>query len=311
MYTLIQEVEILQSFYYTQNVEIKNRINKILEKLDYTCEKGDAVEILTKYAQYLELKEEGKIDIGNRNIIIESPNEFYNAEPILEAIRDILRCYGNENIEYQYYDDKIQNDIQGITVIDSGKINVLNNYCKKRILKKVYNEAEKIFVFIIRGDASDFYNDLMDNNLVYLCIDTAYGQNSENDKYIKNILKSNGLGIENKCRLFKCLSNISSNEINYKMFNLILQCHIKGINTISDATLDDLNLFRIKEKTKNARERNTTGYQDLNNMIGLENVKEQVRKIINYVKINKKRNMPITLHMVFEGNPRSRKNGSK
>ena len=44
----------------------------------------------------------------------------------------------------------------------------------------------------------------------------------------------------------------------------------------------------------------------LSNMIGLENVKEQVKQIINYVQIHNERGTLPSLHMVFKGNPGTR-----
>ena len=52
------------------------------------------------------------------------------------------------------------------------------------------------------------------------------------------------------------------------------------------------------------------GIKKLNNMIGLDEVKEQVKQIINYIEIHKQRGAFPTLNMVFKGNPRNRENRS-
>ena len=50
-------------------------------------------------------------------------------------------------------------------------------------------------------------------------------------------------------------------------------------------------------------------YKELDNLIGLENIKDDIRKLTNFVKMQKKRqekglkNVPVSLHLVFTGNP--------
>ncbi len=43
--------------------------------------------------------------------------------------------------------------------------------------------------------------------------------------------------------------------------------------------------------------------QKLNSLVGLDNVKEQVQKILNYVNVHQARGTLPMLHMVFKGNP--------
>ena len=52
-----------------------------------------------------------------------------------------------------------------------------------------------------------------------------------------------------------------------------------------------------KEKSK------TTAKEELDKLIGLNGIKDEVQKILNYVKINKERGKMPTLHMCFNGNP--------
>ena len=48
---------------------------------------------------------------------------------------------------------------------------------------------------------------------------------------------------------------------------------------------------------------NLVAIKELNNLIGIEEVKKQVNQIINYIKVAKKRNRIPMLHMCFLGNP--------
>ena len=52
------------------------------------------------------------------------------------------------------------------------------------------------------------------------------------------------------------------------------------------------------------------GLKKLNQLVGLEEVKQQVQQIINYIQVHKERGTMPTLNMCFKGNPRNRKNRS-
>ena len=46
-----------------------------------------------------------------------------------------------------------------------------------------------------------------------------------------------------------------------------------------------------------------TGLEELDDLVGLQEVKEQIRKVVSYIKNSKKRNNMPMLHMCFNGNP--------
>lgn len=61
-------------------------------------------------------------------------------------------------------------------------------------------------------------------------------------------------------------------------------------------SLDENNLKYKKQDIKDAK-------TELNELIGLKDIKKKIEKIINYVKLNKERGQMSSLHMCFNGNP--------
>lgn len=103
---------------------------------------------------------------------------------------------------------------------------------------------------------------------------------------------------------------------------LISECNRKGVKAYSPRVrFDDLDLSNYKEKpnnkpvpkkkesTKKTGKPAKSGLERLDDLVGLTNVKDEVKKITNYLKIQKMReqeNLPTTsmsYHLVFTGNP--------
>ena len=58
-----------------------------------------------------------------------------------------------------------------------------------------------------------------------------------------------------------------------------------------------------RKKEKHNTKQKTNAKEELNNLVGLNEIKNQMEKILNYVKINKERGQMPSLHMCFTGNP--------
>lgn len=120
-------------------------------------------------------------------------------------------------------------------------------------------------------------------------------EREDKEKYVRNFLEKNNIEVYNEW-----ISEISVKpyyEIKNILTNIIVQCTLK-------------NNWKIIEEKDEKCEKNEekTGYEELNELIGLDNVKEQIMKIVNYLKISKDRNNMPMLHMCFTGNPRCWKN---
>ena len=93
------------------------------------------------------------------------------------------------------------------------------------------------------------------------------------------------------------------------IIKLIIECKSKNINFIDRQMLNknkefysENNTTTRKQERKNTKKK-TDAKEELNSLVGLEDVKKQMEKILNYVKLNKERGQMPSLHMCFTGNP--------
>ena len=119
----------------------------------------------------------------------------------------------------------------------------------------------------------------------------------------KNILKENEISINKDCNYIDKFVENPFFIVKSKMNHVILKCKLTNTNEITDEFAEKHleNREKIEETVNKATK---IKQPKLESLVGIENIKEEVNKIVNYVKICKKRNkgMP-TLHMCFTGNP--------
>ena len=117
----------------------------------------------------------------------------------------------------------------------------------------------------------------------------------DKEKIVNNFLEKNNIEAYKEW-----VSGISTKPF-YEVKNILT-------NTLVQCTLNN-NWKIIKEKDEEYKTiEEKTGYEELKELIGLDNVKEQILKIVNYLKICKDRNNMPMIHMCFTGNPRCWKN---
>ncbi len=84
-------------------------------------------------------------------------------------------------------------------------------------------------------------------------------------------------------------------------------CNIKFENyNIVIRNEKNVSIFLNKDKKLKEKKENEivkTGLQELDELIGLDEVKEQIKKVISFVKTSKKRNNMPMLYMCFNGHP--------
>jgi len=112
--------------------------------------------------------------------------------------------------------------------------------------------------------------------------------------YIKNVIKEHGLQCKVTTEELGAITCYDLEEIDSSLIGAIMRANKKKLDYISK---EELHIIPAPPKE---------GMQKLNNMVGLESVKEQVKQIINYVQIHNERGTLPSLHMVFRGNPGTR-----
>lgn len=86
--------------------------------------------------------------------------------------------------------------------------------------------------------------------------------------------------------------------IKNKLTNILVNSKINNEKNLIKILKKDKRLEKSEEKALQK-----TGMQELDELIGLNEVKEQIKKIINFLKTSKTRNNMPMLHMCFNGNP--------
>ncbi len=294
------------------NIEIKE-IQKELKNI-YGLEK--CKDSIKRYIEYLKLKSESKINMGNYNVLIKCKNEYSQIEQLVEIIVKLLKKYNIANSSYLYVDERqLRNTYrfsaiieQEIVIVDSNIVNLSSHYTQEDLKQYINNNIDKIFIIIDREKDCSWKNEFKARELFWTF---EFDEASEDDKskYIKQILKENEIKIDTNSNLINAMSNRDYEKVQKDLFNIIIECKSKNINKITDKVLEDLDkreYLRIRTKTKSTNNKKTA-IQELETMEGLEIVKEQIQHILNYIKINKNRGVLPSLHMSFEGNPGSGK----
>ena len=120
--------------------------------------------------------------------------------------------------------------------------------------------------------------------------------NDEKEIYIKKFMDSNELTYNEE--IVKELSDNPYYVIKNKLINILVNCKINNEKSV-------IKILKKDEKEENKKEGNTqkTGMQELDELIGLDEVKEQIKKVVYFLKTSKKRNNMPMIHMCFNGNP--------
>ena len=118
----------------------------------------------------------------------------------------------------------------------------------------------------------------------------------EKEKYIKKFMDSNELTYNDE--VINELANNPYYMIKNKLLNILVNSKIRNEKDVSKFLNTDKKLEKMK-KDETAK----TGLQELDELVGLDEVKEQIKKVISFVKTSKMRNNMPMLHMCFNGNP--------
>ena len=291
-------------------------IKEILKELKniYGLEKCE--NSIKRYIDYLKLRSEGKINMGNYNVLIKCKNDYSQIEQLVEIIVKLLKKYNIANSSYLYVDERQLRNIyrisdisdQEIVIVDSDIVNLSSYHIQEQLKQCINDNKNKIFILVDR-ETQNFWKDDFKSKELFWTFEFDEASEDDKTKYIKQVLKENEIKIDNNCNLINAMSNNNCEKVQKDLFNIIIECKSKNINRITDKVLEDLDqreYLRIRTKSKSTNNKKAA-IQDLNSLEGLDQVKEQIQYILNYIKVNKNRGTLPSLHMSFEGNPGSGK----
>ena len=268
---------------------------------------GSAKETLKDYIDYIGLKQTGQIEnMGNFNIFIKCPKR-YDTSKIIDFIYKVLKCNGVIN-DGNYYDLKRSDilhklsNIKETMIVVADKTNFDMRSTQELLVDFIENNSNKIFVIVYKAEIGTRLPRVAPIDEELFCWNiNILGQytKEEKQKYITQKLKNNNLKVNNKCNFINELSKMETiSKIDNELLYIAVKSKANNVHSITDKFLQQIHrtqyITRKKVDGKSAM-------QELEEMIGLEPIKKQIKQIVNYVKINKSRGQLPMLHMAFLG----------
>ena len=281
---------------------------KILNKLDNCVGLSKCKDTLREIIKCHQIMQEYKcnVDFENYNIIIRNESSYNSYEKLVKVIAEIYyenKVILNPNILYLSKDELRINRVQrkdwksveeGIIVVDLSEFGGYSNDIRKFIIQLINTIPTKSFIIIednfIEGKTNAQYADYFTWSIKIDCI-----SKDEKEIYVEKFMKKNNLKYSKS--IIKKIADNNYYKIQSELINILVKSKTNKTNDI-DKLLQN-NTVQKEDKKTNKK----TGMEELENLIGLEETKEQVKKIINYIKICKDKNKIPMLHMVFNGNP--------
>ena len=286
-----------------------NQANKI--EMELLKELNDVVgidkEMLSDYARYIALKASGDIiDIGNSNFMFKCPSNFLDSTRIIEIICKVI-TYHYENLNC--YEIK-QRDIRHLSEIDADVIiiDAINNLnimmsTLDALQEYIYTNNDKIFILVYAEDETVIKHNRTITTVLgdFFSFKMQIGTLTEDDKieYIKDKLEKNKIKVAKHCDLVNELASQELSVIDNELLYLAVKYRVNNVDRITDDFLQKVNR---PQYISAPRQKEKTAMQELDEMIGLESVKQQIKQIINYVRTSKNRNQLPMLHFAFLGN---------
>lgn len=305
--------EVIQNGANEKEIMLSKKTMEILEKAKKNFGLEECYEELKNYAIYLKMKKIGKVDFGSYNVLIINNSEYKKTDKIVEIIAELLEENEIIKTDYQYLErneiedkknKKSEKGIKDLIVLDSKVLERDLESEENEIIKYMEKNKNKVFILIDndigrfkiwgRVNAKYFGKTAWEINLNQF-------SEKEKEKYIMDELVKNKIKIDEKSNFLEVIKKEPLWQINKVIKECILYCKLNNIKKVTDTNLKKELKEQYLEKKANVKE--NCKIEKMENLIGMQEVKEQVEKIINFVKINKERKNLPALHMVFTGNP--------
>lgn len=251
----------------------------------YEENESTEMEEMLFFRKYIKYRREGLISTGNYNWLIVDPS-LVNYQNLEKKIK-----------KYCEHDGLHVNLIRDVNFF-----NRKNDFCEEDLINAIVNEGPATFkdrlanvnhkqvnIIVI----STFTADIAKVKFGQYCTFFADLSKAECSKAtvdgIYDTVHKNNFEIENKA----ILEELDGLPI-YEVDRILTKAFISGINNKSTAIDDYVDLGKSDE---------TPYLEELDNLVGLGNVKKSIIEVINYIKISKKRKDIPCLHMAFLGNP--------
>lgn len=300
------------------NYKLDLEDEKILNELDNLCGVVQNKEVLRDIILYIKLKQNNELDFGNYNIIVRNNSSYNLLNDLLKVCSKVFLKYNiikNESICYldkiinsrrECPLDKIAGIDDSIIVINEKKLR-MNYNDEIDSLNRIVNQFnDKLFIF----EDTNFCEGETDGELGKLApFRMTIDKISLDDKIMYCKKSFDEHNIKYKKQDIKEYADVPFWILKNMLIKLLIECKSKNLDFVDKQMLKKNKEFYSKNTTRNRNERNSkkqtnkNAKEELNDLIGLDEIKMQMEKILNYVKLNKERGQMPSLHMCFTGNP--------
>ena len=284
--------------------------DKILKKIGKLHGLSNSKNTILQYAKYVNLCKTGNIKgIGNSNIIIDCSDDYTDRKALINLLIEILN---NEDAHYltkrELINDIWFNRIESeVIILDTIELQSTLQFNIADLKYRVNRRQDKTFIVVSSEFNRKSLAYLTDNFSWYLEITSS----SIDDKqgYIVNKLKENGIKVSKNSKFISDLALEELPVIDTTLLNLIIDCKLSDIAIIDETFVSKHSQTENTDELDiNNKSNNKTALQQLDELIGLDDIKKQIHQIVNYVNVNKKRGKLPMLHMALLGNSGCGKN---
>jgi len=241
-----------------------------------------------------------------------------NIDILLEHTTNIIEKY-NISTEFIKYRDNIKNldEIKdSVIVIDEFNIfenRILDSWHSNEKLNQFYTKTKlnnNIIILTCTNKIEDHLKDI--DNILFDPKLFIHLKENESTKNIYNKLISkyeeNNINHKLSYNIFKKIIDSIDDNYYIKHFNIIDYIYdysIKKIILNNNKIINKKTFEDIIEETEQKQSSNNKNITQINNLIGLNNIKNELETLYNYLEFNKKikSNNNIYLNMFFLGNP--------
>ena len=286
---------------------------ELLKPLDNIYGAKKCKEILKNYITFLDMRDTKQLKRLNYNIFINNRSEHSYYENVVEIIEKVLmkkniinvkgRYLKKEHLKKEKGEYKNFKDVKEKLLIIDAKRMGISSYClSEEIREFMVDSSDKIFIVI--GDCvRDGSFNIEMGDLVAWFMEMEKMTTDDKEDYVKKYFSNQQIKISSKSTFVSSIVKEPFWKIRDEVLNIALECKARNVKTIDDNFIKKelkkkyYSMIYVKPKKK------LKGLEDLNYMVGMKDVKDQIDKIMNFIKVNKDRkNMP-ALHMCFTGNP--------
>ena len=282
--------------------------DSLLHALEQVYGLNDDVDTIISYARYVDLTLKGEIkSLGNYNLIIRCPVDYTETTTLIDILTNILMTKGIvTDVNYcdfrqlsfrysKYYDREL-------VILDKG-LDIGTKGIQEKLKQYIHTSTNKVFILLLYLDDEDthiFQESLLDEFAWYVNIEDL--SNIDRQDYIMQKLKKNHIAVSKRCNFVSKLAEYNSIVIDDELLDVVIKCKTNGIKTITDSFLRDIGKTSLlTSPTTDTQQDTKTAMKELDALIGLEDIKMQIKQIINYVKVSKMRGQTPMLHFCFLG----------